>query len=54
MPKFLQLVLCALLIAGGVDDVIKERIPSAVFFFVVGGGLLIHLFFRFVDGEVNN
>ncbi|AHJ87216.1 putative membrane protein [Bacillus phage BCP8-2] len=54
MSKFLQLVLCALLVAGGVDDWLKGSIPSAVFFLIVGGGLLIHLFFRFVDEEYYN
>ncbi|AMO25967.1 hypothetical protein Thu_145 [Bacillus phage Thurquoise] len=51
MPKFLQLVFCGLLLAGGVDDWIKGSTPSAVFFFVVGGGLLVHLFFRFLDEQ---
>ncbi|QFP93312.1 UNVERIFIED_ORG: putative membrane protein [Xanthomonas phage Xoo-sp15] len=51
MPKFLQLVLCGLLLAGGTDDWIKDSIPSAVFFYVVGIGLLIHLFFRFLDEQ---
>ncbi|ANY29370.1 hypothetical protein [Bacillus phage PK16] len=51
MPKFLQLILCALLFAGCTDDWIKGNTPSAVFFFVVGLGLLIHLFFRFLDEQ---